>query len=343
MAVLKIAYPVILPFTIAVLLAFVFIPMIKTLNKIRCPRILSIFIVIIIIAAGMSIFGMVLFSSGRMVVMQMPNFEGRFKEIYDWMAEVFSLPNDEGLTFWQNLWGQEIIRNLVRDITISSSSTFFSFISIALLVVLFAVFILMEAGFFKEKLFVAFESQAGNIEGMGNELVSQVTRYLTAKFLISFANGLIFVIAFSIIGLEFAVVWGVFQFLLNFIPTLGSITAGVIISLFALLQFWPDPAPIILIVAIILGVNMICNFLDPKIVGDHVGISPLVILVSLSLWGYIWGFAGMVLAVPMTVIIKIVCEHIPIMEPVSVLIGSRKSVLVKKAAKEKAESEEAQD
>ena len=273
-----------------------------------------------------------------MIVAQLPNFEYRFREIYNWAAALFSLPNDEELTFWQNLWGQEAIRNFVRDFTISSSNTFLRFISSAVLVVLFIVFILLEAGFFKEKLLIAFENHIGNIEGMGNELISQVTRYLTAKFLISLANGIIFVAAFSIVGLEFAIVWGVIQFLLNFIPTLGSIAAGVIISLFALIQFWPDPAPIIIVIAVILAVNMVCNIVDPKIVGDHVGISSLVILISLSLWGYIWGFGGMVLAVPMTVIIKIVCENIPIMEPVSVLIGTRKSVRAKQAAKEKEET-----
>jgi len=338
-AVLKIAASVILPFTIALLLAFVMFPLIKSLDKIRCPRFLSVLLVIAIIVAGLYLFGMVLFVSGRMIVHQIPNYESRFLEIYKWAANLFEFPIDAELTFWQNLWGQEGIRIIVRDVTISSSNQFFRFLSSAVLVVLFIVFILMEAGFIKIKLTAAFENRIARISSMGNELISQVTRYLTAKFLISLANGIIFAIGFSIVGLDFAIVWGVIQFLLNFIPTLGSIAAGVIISLFALLQFWPNPAPIIIVVIIILAVNMVCNVFDPKIVGDHVGISPLIILTSLSIWGFIWGFAGMVLAVPMTVIIKIVCENIPIMEPVSILIGSRKAVLKKKAEQEKEEEE----
>jgi len=339
-AVLKIASSVILPFTIALLLAFVMFPLVKSLDKIRCPRFFSILLVIIIIAAGLYFFGMVLFVSGRMIVHQVPNYESRFLEIYKWAADLFGFPMDAELSFWQNLWGQEGIRIIVRDVTISSSNQFLRFISSAVLVVLFIVFILMEAGFIKHKLTAAFENRIARITSMGNELISQVTRYLTAKFLISLANGIIFAVGFTIVGLDFAIVWGVIQFLLNFIPTLGSIVAGVTISLFALLQFWPEPGPIIIVVAIILLVNLVlCNIFDPKIVGDHVGISPLVILISLSIWGYIWGFAGMVLAVPMTVIIKIVCENIPIMEPVSILIGSRKAVLKKKAEQEKEEQE----
>ena len=173
---------------------------------------------------------------------------------------------------------------------------------------------------------------------MGHDLMAQVARYLTAKFFISLANGVIYAIGFSMVGLEFAVLWGIIQFLLNFIPTLGSIAAGVAIGLFALIQFWPEPGPVILVVVIILAWNLIVgNILDPKIIGEHVGISPLIILVSLLVWGWIWGFAGMVVAVPMTVIIKIVCENIPILEPVSILMGSRKSVRAIKEAPEKPE------
>jgi len=296
------------------------------------------------IVSGMLIFGMVIFSSGMMIVEQFPQYEGRFKLLYDWAANLFNLPNDEALTIWQNLWDQGAIRTFVRDITISISNISFRLVSSAVLVVLFMVFILLEASYFKEKLTTAFENRVGNLSRMGNELINQVTRYLTAKFLFSLANGIIYFVGFTLIGLEFAIVWGVLQFLLNFIPTLGSIAAGVVISLFALMQFWPEPGPVIMVVIIILSVNMILsNILDPKLVGEHVGISPLIVLISLSIWGYIWGFTGMLLAVPMTVIIKIVCENIPIMEPVSILLGSRKAVLAKKAEQEKYEDEAACD
>ena len=339
-AVLKIASTVILPFTIAVLLAFVMFPIILGLDKIRCPRILSTLLVVVIIVAGMYLFGMVLFTSGKMIVEQFPEKYGpRFEQVYNWIAQLFDLPNDKDLSFLQNLWGQEGIRTFVRDFTISFSNSSVKFASSAVIIVLFVVFILLEANIFREKLTAAFEDRLERIDNIGNEIISQISRYLTAKFFISLANGIIFAVTFHLVGLEFAVVWGIFQFLLNFIPTLGSIAAGVGISLFALVQFWPEPGPVIIIVAIILIVNMLCNVLDPKIIGDNVGISPLVILVSLSIWGYIWGFAGMLIAVPMTVIIKIICENIPIMEPVSILIGSRKSVRAKKTENEKTETQ----
>jgi len=335
-AVLKIASSVILPFIIAVLLAFVMYPLVKGLDKIHCPRVLSILLVVLIIVTGLYIFGMVIFTSGRILVAHYPNYENRLKEIYNWIAQSFGLPFDEGLSFFDNMWGQLGIRTWVYKFTFSFSSIFVKFLQNAVLVVIFVVFVLLEASFFKEKLEVAFENRADRINKMGHDLMAQVTRYLTAKFFISLANGIIFAVSFHVVGLEFAIMWGVIQFLLNFIPTIGSIVVAVGISLSALVQFWPDPAPIIIVLIIVLAVNVVLGyFLDPKIIGDHVGISPLMIMVSLLIWGWIWGFAGMLIAVPMTVIIKIVCENIPIMSPVSTLIGSRKSVQAERAAHEK--------
>jgi len=338
-AVLKIASSVILPFTIAILLAFVMYPLVKVLDKLHFPRFLSIILVVIIIVAGLYGFGMVLFTSGRVVVSQYPKYENRLTEIYIWAARSFGLSYDEGLSFWENMWGQLGIRTWVYRFTFSFSSIFVKFLQNAVLVVIFVGFILFEASYFKEKLEAAFENRSDRINRIGHDLMSQVSRYLTAKFFISLANGVIFAVSFYLVGLEFAVVWGVIQFLLNFIPAIGSIVAGLGICLSALIQFWPDPGPILVVLIIVLVVNIILgNILDPKIIGDHVGISPLMIMISLLIWGWIWGFAGMLLAIPMTVIIKIVCENIPIMEPVSVLIGSRKSVNAVKAARGESET-----
>lgn len=178
-AVLKIAAIVILPFIIAVLLAFVMYPIVKGLDKKRCPRILSILLVIII---GLSLFGAVFFTSGMMIVEQFPQYEDRLKILYDWAADFFILPYDEALTIWKNLWDQAAIRIFVRDFTLSFSNIVFRFISSAGLVMLFMVFILLEASYFTEKLEAAFEKHSIRINKMGNDLMSQITRYLTAKF-----------------------------------------------------------------------------------------------------------------------------------------------------------------
>jgi predicted PurR-regulated permease PerM len=343
-AVLKLAASVILPFTIAILLSFIAYPLMKLLDKYKIPRFLSIFLIVILITIGLVAFGIVLFNSGWAILSMYPKYEERLTEIYIWIAQLFELPYDESISFWQNLWGQFGVRAWIFDFTRTSSNSVLSFTSSAFLVIFFIVFILLEASVFREKLETAFEGKSGQINKMGRDLMDQVTRYLVAKFFISLANGVIFAVAFHLVGLEFAIVWGVIQFIMNFIPNLGSIITGVGISLFALVQFWPSPGPIIAVVIIVLAVNMILgNIIDPKIIGEHVGISPLIVLVSLVIWGWIWGFAGMILSVPMTVIIKIVCENIPIMEPVSVFLGTRRSVLAKKNLSDHPENSDKQE
>lgn len=338
--VLRVASSVILPLVIAVLLSFVMYPMVRWLNKRRVPNFLSILLVVIILVLILCIFGVVLLTTGVNILSVFPEYEERATDIYRQVAEFFELSFDAELTLWENIWEQmgSHAWGWVGNFALSSANIFLNFLTNAILIILFIVFILAEANFFKEKLERTFKKRSDDVSRMGKDVMAQVSRYLTAKFFISLANGIIYAIAFSLIGLEFAILWGIIQFVLNFIPNLGSIAAGTGISLFALIQFWPEPGPVIMVIAVVLVVNLIlCNIFDPKIVGDRVGISPLVVLVSLVAWGWIWGFAGMVLAVPMTVIIKIICANIPVLKPVSILLGSRKSLLaikIKPAAEE---------
>jgi predicted PurR-regulated permease PerM len=276
--------------------------------------------------------GAVLFSSGRTILTLYPKYETRLTEIYLSVADFFELSYDEHLSFFENLWSQLGIRTRIRNTTLFLSNSFIVFLKDAFMVVLFVVFLLIEASYFREKIEVAFENKrSGVIKKISADVARQVSRYLSMKFFISLATGVVVAIGLGIVGLEFAIVWGVIQFILNFVPNIGSIAVGVGASLFALLQFWPEPGPIIMVALVMLGANMIIgNILEPKIMGDNLGLSPIIVLIALVFWGWIWGFAGMILAVPMMVIIKILCENVPVLEPLSILLGSHKAVLAKK-------------
>ncbi len=330
--VLKITSPVVLPLTVAVLLAFVLEPLVVMLEKIHIPRVLSILLVITFIGAALFLVGYILFSSGKTILTLYPKYQNRLMEIYKYIANLFALPYNEHLSFIDNLWGQLGIRNQVRYLTISFSNSFFNFIKDMVMVLLFVVFLLLETVHLKEKIEIAFENRKSlRIKSIAADVVRQVTRYLSIKFFVSLATGICITLGLKIIGMDFPVVWGVISFILNFIPSIGSIVAVVGMSVFGLLQFWPLPGPIIAVIAVGTGTNMIIgNVLEPKIQGDNLGLSPFVILVSLLAWGWLWGFVGLILAVPMTVIVKILCENIPVLEPVSVILGSYKSALHKK-------------
>ncbi|MDR3115830.1 MAG: AI-2E family transporter [Treponema sp.] len=332
-AILKVTAPVILPFTLSLFLAMAMNPMVVFLERRHLPRILSILLAIGIIIAGLYLIGVVLFSSARTILTLYPRYERRLTEIYVTLADFFELSYDDQLSFFDNLWSQWGVRSRIRGMTLSLSNGFIGFLQEALMVVLFMAFLLLERAFFKDKIELAFEhKRSSQIKKIGADVVRQMSRYLSAKFFISLATGIAVAIGLTLTGLEFAVLWGFIQFILNFIPNIGSIAAGTGVGLFALLQFWPEPGPVIVTVLIMLGVNMIIgNILEPKIMGDNLGIAPIAVLMSLMVWGWLWGFVGLILAVPMTVVIKILCENIPLLEPVSILLGSPKAVLAKKA------------
>jgi predicted PurR-regulated permease PerM len=285
---------------------------------------------------------MILFSSGRTILSLYPKYEERLTEIYIRVGQFFEFSYDEHMTFFENLWSQLGIRTQIRNITLSLSNVFIVFLKDAIMVTLFVVFLLVEAAHFRQKIDLAFENKhSGQIFKIGADVMRQITRYLSTKFLISLGTGLIVTLGLGFIGLEFAPVWGSIQFIMNFIPNIGSIVVGVGASLFALLQFWPAPGPVIMTALIMLGVNMILgNVLEPKIMGDNLGLSPLVVLFSLMIWGWLWGFAGMILAVPMMVIAKILCENIPVLEPLSILLGSSKTLCPRKTERDEVSPEE---
>ena len=330
-AVLKITASVIVPFVISVFLAFVINPMVRFLEKLHIARIFSIILAVGIIVTGLYVIGMVLFASGSTIFSLYPKYEARLTEIYLWISGLFKLPYDESLSFFENIWSQLGIRSGIMSFGIYFSNGLSLFLRGAGMVVLFVIFLLIEVAYINDKLEIAFKgSQAKQIKKVCADVVRQVSRYLSVKFIMSIVTGVGVGVGLRIIGLEFAVVWGLIQFFLNFIPFIGTVAINSGVFLFALLQFWPEPGPIIAVMLIVGLPNLIVGgILEPKIMGDSLGLSPIAILIALIFWGWIWGFAGTVLAVPMMVIIKIFCENIPFLEPLSILLGSRKAALVK--------------
>ncbi len=332
---LKLTASVVLPFIIAVLLTFVLEPVIIGLEKIKIPRAIGAVVVVLVVAMGVYVVGAILYGSLKTILSLYPKYEERFSYLYSLVAKAFSLPYDEHISLFQNLWGQLGVRERVQALALTTSESFFGFLTDTVMVVLFVVFLLLEIGHFRKRIELAFEGiMSTRIQRIVADVIKQVARYLSAKFFISLATGLLVGALLAWIGVDFPIVWGVISFILNFIPSIGSIFGGAGVTLFALVQFWPEPGPILAAAATMLGVNMVLgNIIEPRVQGQNLGLSPFIILVSLSGWGWLWGFAGLILAVPMTVIVKIVCENVPGLEAVSIMMGSYHEVKQKRNSK----------
>ncbi len=147
------------------------------------------------------------------------------------------------------------------------------------------------------------------IEKTFKDITEQIQRYLATKFLISLLTSVLIGLVLWIFNIDFLIVWAVLTFFLNFIPNIGSIIAIVLPTVMTLIQY--ESIGYTLLVAGIITIiqNLIGNILEPKILGNKLGLNPLIILLSLLLWGYVWGIAGMFLSVPITAVIKIIISN----------------------------------
>ena len=191
------------------------------------------------------------------------------------------------------------------------------------LIIIMVIFIELEMNLTKEKLHSALGSDNNKISKISHQIVSDTVRYVSIKFYISFATGILVFFGTWIIKMDFPIVWAFLAFVMNFIPVFGSIISVGITTIFALLQFSPEFGKAIFILIFLTAINMVLgNIVEPRIEGKNLGLSPFAIIVCLSLWGYLWGFLGMILAVPLTVIIKIICENIDDLNWIATILGN---------------------
>lgn len=192
-------------------------------------------------------------------------------------------------------------------------------LSNAFLVLLVVGFALMEAQSLPQTIARAFSVDPAATDRV-HRVTAEVHRYLRVKTAVSLATGILIGLWTALLGVDFAVLWGLLAFLLNFIPNVGSIVAAVPPVLLSLVQLGVGSSAAV--AAGFIAVNMVLgNIVEPYVMGRRLRISPLVVVIALVFWGWAWGSVGMVLAVPLTMIARILCETSADLRWVAVLIA----------------------
>ncbi|MDR2589059.1 MAG: AI-2E family transporter [Spirochaetales bacterium] len=318
-AVLYLAAGVLIPLVTAILVSFIVSPVISFLHKrLHIPRPIAIFLVLLLVMTVVFLIGLFFYSSVQSFYRELPKYSGKFTEISLRLINRFRLPEDILEEFsWVRSMGSYLM---------AFSRGFVDFLSGLILMMLFLVFLLFERAHIRPKLWEAFESRTTHrLFVIYAHISRQIGRYLSVKLLVSVATGFLMWLTLWIIGIEFAFVWGVLTFFFNFIPNIGAIILTAFIEVFAVLQFYPSPTePIVALVVMIVFQQVMGNLVEPALLGERLDLSPVVIIFSLVIWGWIWGILGMFLAVPLIVAIKIVLENIPFLKPAAVLMGTGK-------------------
>lgn len=334
---------VIIPVVLSFMLSFVFLPIIKKLNvKTGIPWVISSLIIVILFFVAILGLTSILVTSLTGIISEYPKYENRFMSIYQLIAQNLDIEIDNSKSLFQNLWTSLKVREYTQKLAVMLSSGVISFSKTIFLISIMTAFILIEMRLTKRKMHYAFKDNKAKISRISHQIINQTVRYISIKFFISLSTGILCGLASLIIGLDFPIVWGFLAFIMNFIPIFGSIISVGFTTLFSLLQFYPNWGKTVFVLVFMTSVNMILgNILEPRIEGKNLGISPVMILISLSLWGYIWGFTGMLLAVPLMVIIKIVCENIDYLKGLAIIIGNdpRQQFQVQAQSQDKLENE----
>lgn len=191
------------------------------------------------------------------------------------------------------------------------------------LILIFAVFLLIETRFIPSKIQALFPDagRRERVENLIHRIDSNIQTYFGVKTLVSLVTALLSYAVMRAIGLHFSEFWALLVFILNYIPTIGSIFATIFPSLLALLQFDSLVPFFILLIGITVIQQLLGSFIEPNLMGLTLNLSPLVVVMSLILWGLIWGVVGMFLCVPITVIILIILANFPATRWVAILLS----------------------
>lgn len=284
----------------------------------QMPRALAMVLAIGIILTSLTLLIQLITVNITSVVQKAPHFQENLESrIYEGYA-LFGVEREEAPNLREFL--NEIdIRSYLQDF----GRTVRNIISRTGIIFVYLIFLLFEQRTFRPKIKAMFPDrfQQREVFTIIDHIRKDVRSYLGIKVLTSAATGLISYIILRFVGLEFASFWAVLIFLLNFIPTIGSIIATMFPSALALVQF-DTIGPFVLVVVLLTSVQiLIGSFIDPKLMGNKLNLSPMVILISLGLWGAVWGIPGMFLCVPFTVIIMIICAYFPSTRPIAIMLS----------------------
>jgi AI-2 transport protein TqsA len=326
--VLDTAESVILPFIFAVFLSFILEPIVNLLIKLKLPRTLSVIITIFFTFLVLYLIGMVIYASAKSFSSN-DFYETRLKEILKSIS--FNLEQILGSSVNLNMENVDWFKTF-KDIPITQSllsgvGSFFSFLWNTILVIIFVVYLLVGKTNLYSKIERAFSKEKSKkVIRVFNNIISQTQTYLNTKSLVSLITAILSLIVFKIFGLDFAIIWAFLIFVFNFIPNFGSFIASVLPITIALIQF-DSPWSVLWLAILTIGIQFaIGNILEPRLMGRTLNLSPLMVIVFLIFWGWIWGIAGMLLAVPILGTITIIFENIESTKFISVFLRGDQKV-----------------
>jgi len=297
---IKLAAVIVVPFLLAIFLSIILAPLFEWLKSLGLPDIFSIIMVILLLITLIALVTVLVGNSVQDFSNNLPIYEVKleasFQHTIDFLESFgLDLPNDEMLKMFDP-------KTTVRYIA-GTLKNFGSIITKSLMIILMVVFMLLEMSHFQRKFFTSENKNSNQL----HEIAAKIKHYMMLKAIISMVTGIIVSLMLMVIGVDYYILWGLVAFLLNFIPNIGSIIAAVPAVILGLIQLGPAMALVIAVGYISINI-IIGSIIEPRIIGKGLGLSTLVVFLSLIFWGWLLGPIGMLLSIPLTIMIKIALD-----------------------------------
>jgi len=321
--VLKELQSILLPLFVAIIISLLFEPLYEWLKKKRFPAWASILIVVIVILIISNIASVFIFTSINTFKDGIPKYiqkiEGIGVSITVFLNNigVSDAKIKETFDFSKFLSGEKIAD--VLSVVISGIAGIFTNY---ILILIYIIFLLTEFSSIQKRILVAFSHKGSRtIANTMSDIFIDLRKYIVGKTLINLTHAIIITTIFYIFGLNFAIVWGLLFFFMTYIPQIGAFIATIFPLIIAFAQYDNILTPIVLMILMVVIGYAMGNLVEPKILGDRLNLSPILLIFSLLFWGWMWGIVGMLLSVPIMSMIKIILSKFESTRPLSILMS----------------------
>lgn len=320
---------IILPFAIAVLIFFVIQEIKMLIGKIRykqhtIPSKFRSVIAFGIIILFLVLLSNLLYSNIQSIGYVLPSYQ---LNINKFILQFSKYDFIDFSVLTKNVLNGSFVSNVLRLVVESISGI----LSNSFLIFLYLIFLMLERALFEDKIKLIYseDNKYKSVRFILDNISNSMSRYISLKTTTSLLTGVLSFIVLKILHIDFAFFWAFLIFVLNFIPTIGSLVATVFPALIALVQFGTLINPAIVLITIGFIQFLVGNVIEPKLMGNSLNISPLVVLIMLAFWGLLWGITGMILSVPITIMIIIASSQFESTKWIAIILSENGKVLDK--------------
>jgi len=317
---MKAAEAIVVPFLLAAFLAIITSPPFIWMQKKGVPKVLALLFIIVAFLSVLFLIGVLIGTSVNDFTSNLPFYKEKLtnqtQALINWLVEKNYVKPDFQLT---KILNPAAVLNVVANALNQLSGIFAD----GFLILFTVIFMSLEINTLPRKLKKVFNNPDKSLSQV-NEIYQNINRYIGIKTLTSLGTGVLVYIFLLIVGVDYPLLWGVLAFVLNYIPTIGSIIAVIPPLLLSLVQLGFIEAIVVLAGYITIN-TIIGNILEPKFMGMGLGLSTLVVFLSLVFWGWVLGPIGMILSVPLTITIKIALDSSEETRWLAVMLGPETS------------------